>query len=68
LVRGASENALDAAYVDGKQLGMSSQAVAKDVARASAAYAQAHASSASLAGLRNDVNDCLGDYYGRPND
>lgn len=66
LVRVASQNMLQAAYSDGRNLGMGPDAIAQDVALAGKLYLKSHARPDGA--LRKDVNGCLGDYYGRPND
>ena len=51
---------------------MSPEAIGADLERARSAYLKAHSGPANAAeksaSLRYDVNDCLGDDYGRPND
>jgi len=72
LVEDAKNNSVSAAYVDGKQLGMSADAIGKDLDRSRAAYLASHTggldAAQKMASLRADMNNCLGDYYGRPND
>ena len=71
-VQDAANNSLAAAYADGKQLGLSSDAIARDLEHARRAYLAAHSGGSDaaqkMAALRSDMNNCLGDYYGRPND
>ena len=72
LVKDSWSTDIGAAYDMGKELGMSPEAVGADLERARLAYLGAHSgrtnAAAKLAALKYDVNDCLGDDYGRPND
>jgi hypothetical protein len=68
LVELASEDNLTGAYDYGKQIGMRFEAVTEDTERTRLAYLKSHTGAQKLDALREDVNDCLGDYYGRPND
>jgi hypothetical protein len=72
VLKTAAHDNFGSAYVLGKQLGMRPEAIARDVERTRAAYLAAHSDKSGgarkLKSLRDDVNDCLGDDYGRPND
>ena len=72
LIDDAKNSIVSAAYIYGKQLGMGPNAVAQDLERARHAYFAAHNGGPDAANkldaLRGDMNNCLGDYYGRPND
>ena len=72
LVDDAKNNNLGAAYSDGKQLGMGPNEIGQDLESARSAYLAAHSGGADAAqkldAVRSDMNNCLGDYYGRPND
>jgi len=72
LVEDAKNNSVSAAYADGKQLGMGAVAIGKDLDRSRAAYLASHTgapdAAQKIASVRADMNNCLGDYYGRPND
>ena len=58
----------------GKPIGMKPAAITADLQRASAAYTEAHtwqpqaSSRRKFSAIGYDVNDCLADFYGRPND
>ena len=71
-VREASDGELSAAWDTGKRLGMSGGAISSDLERAKATYSRTHNAQAAGNGgqtvLRDDLDDCLGDFYGRPND
>jgi hypothetical protein len=62
------------AYDWGKRLGMSPDAIHEDLERAGAAYLKSHTwqpprtARGKFVALGYDLNDCLLDYYGRPND
>lgn len=68
LVKLASDDDLTAAYEFGKQLGIRFDAVTRDTEQARVAYLRSHGKAQEFDALRNDVNDCLSDYYGRSND
>jgi hypothetical protein len=72
LIERASDANVDGAYDAGKQIGMSPGAISRDLEQAKAAYLRAHAGSGDadqkFNDLREDVNGCIGDDYGRPND
>jgi hypothetical protein len=72
LVGDAKNNSVGTAYMTGKQLGMGPNAIAQDLEGARRVYLAAHTggpdAAQKLDALRRDVNDCLGDYYGQPND
>lgn len=68
LVDLASQDDLSAAYEYGKQIGIQFDAVTRDAEQARLAYLKSHTGAQNSDALRDDVNDCLGDYYGRPND
>lgn len=67
------ENA-SGAFDWGERLGMSPGAIYADLERAGAAYVKSHtwqppgAARRKFVALGYDLNDCLLDYYGRPND
>lgn len=72
IVREASIEHMESAHVFGRQLGMSSVTIFHDTMRAKATYLRAHSgpgnASAKFDALRKDVNQCLGDDFGRYND
>lgn len=72
LVDDAKNNSVGAAYMIGKQLGMAPNAIAQDLESARRGYLAAHSggpdAAKKLDAVRGDMNNCLGDYYGRPND
>lgn len=62
------------AYDVGKLLNMRPEAINRDLQTSGAAYVKAHSwqppgtARRQFIALGYDVNDCLADYYGRPND
>ena len=69
----STEN-MSSAYDWGERLGMSPDAVYKDLERARAAYVKSHTwqppgtSRRKFVALGRDLHECVLDYYGRPND
>ena len=69
----ASRDAMSAAFDIGEAMGMAPAAINRDLHQASIGYRAAHTwlpqgSDPKFTALGSDVNDCLEDYYGRPND
>ena len=69
-----SRENMSSAYDWGKLLGMQPNAIYQDLERADAAYQRSHiwqppgTARRQFVALGYDLNDCLLDYYGRPND
>ena len=63
---------MESAHVLGRRLGMSSVAIFQDTMHEKAMYLRAHSgpgnANAKFDALRKDVNQCLGDDFGRFND
>jgi hypothetical protein len=70
----ASSDDMSGAFDMGKEIGMKPDAILKDLQRAKAAYVRSHTwqppagAGRKFIALGNQVNGCLADYYGRPND
>lgn len=64
----ASQEDMQSAFSIGKELGMTPDAVLRDLEQAKSGYLKAHSPQYNFDKLRDDVNECLGDFYGRPND
>ena len=69
----ASDN-MEGAYQVARQMGMAPDAISRDLAAARADYVRSHSWQEPASGRRkfvalgHDFNECLLDYYGRPND
>lgn len=67
-IQTAADDFLGGTWADGKALGMTIDAISTDIERARLSYSTAGTADERLNALRDDANECLGDYYGRPND
>jgi hypothetical protein len=69
-----SRGNMSGAYEWGERLGMSPDAIHKDLEKAGAAYVKSHTwkppgtARRKFVALGYDLNTCVLDYYGRPND